>query len=103
MQIALTQSRAPGCVVDWSNFSEDNCCKFCHTFLIYWICNFYHYLSLAGVESGDQCLFKSEALSYFSGVMLSIRSSFLICICFTNFQKFRLLYFHMLKLLTFYR
>ena len=28
----------------------------------------------AGVESGDQCLLNSEVLSYFSGVIMSIRS-----------------------------
>ena len=30
--------------------------------------------SVAGVESGDQCLLKSDALSCFSGVRMSIRS-----------------------------
>ena len=31
---------------------------------------------LAGVESGDQCLFNSEVLSCVSGVMLSIKIVF---------------------------
>ena len=34
-------------------------------------------LFLAGVESGDQFFLNSEVLSYFSGVMLSIRLSLL--------------------------
>ena len=32
---------------------------------------------LAGVESADQCLLNSKVLSYFSGVIMSIRSFFL--------------------------
>ena len=33
---------------------------------------------LAGVESGDQCLLNSKVLSCFSGVIISIRSFFLL-------------------------
>ena len=32
---------------------------------------------LPGVESTDQCLFNSKVLSFFSGVIMSIRSFFL--------------------------
>ena len=34
---------------------------------------------LAGVESADQCLLNSKVLSCFSGVIMSMRSFFLLC------------------------
>ena len=46
----------------------------------YWICPFIITSFLAGVESTDQCLLNSKVLSCFSGVIMSIRSFFLLMI-----------------------
>ena len=55
----------------------NNYCRFCRTdftgYVLFIITSF-----LAGVESTDQCLLNSKVLSCFSGVIMSIRSFFLL-------------------------
>ena len=43
---------------------------------------------LAGVESADQCLLNPKVLSCFSGVIMSIRSFFLLIGCFGEIVGF---------------
>ena len=48
---------------------------------LYWFTGYVVFIItsfLAGVESADQCLFSSKVLSCFSGVIMSIRSFFLL-------------------------
>ena len=71
-----------------SHYSVNNYCRFCRTFLIYWICLFIIISFLTGAESEDKCLLNSEAFPCFSGLILSIRPSLLstmLLLCGTDF------------------
>ena len=81
-QTLLTQFGAPGCVFGCSISQSIHLLKITTDFVILSLFTGYVVFIitsfLAGVESGDQCLLNSEFCPAFLGVLLSIRSSFLL-------------------------
>ena len=79
-QTPLSQSKASGCVNGWFDFSSqhtfaDNCYRFCHTVLIYWICCFlYYFISYGCLVWRPIFVQLSEVLSCVSCVKLNTRS-----------------------------